>query len=47
MDNQIGIVKKLTNCNLIKKQLKGKDSETSLVGKYGYVVDQKIKFLMK
>ena len=41
MDNQIGIVKKLTNCDLIKKQLKGKDSETSfIVGKYGYVVDQ-------
>ena len=44
MDNQIGIVKKLTNCDLIKKQLKGKDSETSfIVGKYGYVVDQKNK----
>jgi len=41
MDNQIRIVKKLTNCDLIKKQLKGKDSETSfIVGKYGYVVDQ-------
>ena len=44
MDNQIGIVKKLTNCDLIKKQIKGKDSETSfIVGKYGYVVDQKNK----
>ena len=44
MDNQIGIVKKLTNCDLIKKQLKGKDSETSfIVGKYGYVVDKKNK----
>ena len=42
MDNQIGIVKKLTNCDLIKKQIKGKDSETSfIVGKYGYVVDKK------
>ncbi len=41
IDNQIGIVKKLTNCDLIKKQLKGKDSDTSfLVGKFGYVVDQ-------
>ena len=46
MDNQIGIVKKLTNCDLIKKQIKGKDSETSfIVGKYGYVVDQKNKIL--
>ena len=46
MDNQIGIVKKLTNCDLIKKQLKGKDAETSfIVGKYGYVVDQKNKIL--
>ena len=44
MDNQIGIVKKLTNCDLIKKQSKGKDSETSfIVGKYGYFVDQKNK----
>ena len=42
MDNQIGIVKKLTNCDLIKKQIKDKDSETSfIVGKYGYVVDKK------
>ena len=44
IDNQIGIVKKLTNCDLIKKQLKGKDSDTSfIVGKFGYVVDQKDK----
>ena len=44
IDNQIGIVKKLTNCDLIKKQLEGKDSDTSfLVGKFGYVVDQKDK----
>ena len=44
IDNQIGIIKKLTNCDLIKKQLKGKDSDTSfIVGKFGYVVDQKDK----
>ena len=44
IDSQIGIVKKLTNCDLIKKQLKGKDSDTSfIVGKFGYVVDQKDK----
>ncbi len=44
IDNQIGIVKKLTNCDLIKKQLKGKGSDTSfIVGKFGYVVDQKNK----
>ena len=43
-NNQTGIVKKLTNCDLIKKQLKGKDSETTfIVGKYGYVVDKKNK----
>ncbi len=43
-DDQISIVKKLTNCDLIKKQLIKIDSETSfMAGKFRYAVDKKNK----